>query len=106
VYFGFQGFDAFGLSQKTGTAVVIGKEHLPAKRTYRTDYIAGHTRVVPQVTPDLHVWDLRIGDNKTSTAVEPSLFETISNGDRVAVTYQQRRLTGKLQVTSVRREVR
>jgi hypothetical protein len=103
-YFGFQGLDSLGLPQQTGTGLVMSKERVPSRRTYRTDYIAGHPRVIPQVTPDLYMMKLRMGNEETSAAVDRSLFNATNNGDRVAVTYQQTRLTGKLRVTSVRSE--
>jgi hypothetical protein len=105
-YFGFQGLDSFGLPQKTGTGVVISKEHVPSKKTYRTDYIAGRARAIPQVTPDLYVIKFRMGSEETSTAVDRSVFDAANNGDRVAVSYQETRLTGKLRVMSVRSEAR
>jgi len=101
-YFGFQGINDVGLPPKTGTAVVIGKEHVPSKKTYRTDYIAGRPRVIPQFVPEMYVLKLRLGNTESSAAVDQSLYEATNNGDQVAVTYQETRLTGKLQITGVR----
>jgi hypothetical protein len=104
-YFGFQSVDAVSLPQKDGIAVVVGKEHVPPKKTYRTEYIAGRTQVLPQFNADLYVLKLRLKDTETATAVDRSLFEAANSGDQIAVTYRQRRFTGKLQITGVRPEV-
>ena len=105
-YFGFQGIDGFGLAQKAGTAVLTGKEHVPSKKTYRTDYIAGRPRVIPQFAPEMYLMKLRLAGDETSAAVDRAVFDAVNSGDQVAITYQQTRLTGKLQITSVRPEVR
>lgn len=101
-YFGFQGIDALGLEQKAGTAVVVSKEHVPAKKTYRTDYIAGRPRVIPQFVPDTYLINLRLDGIQTAAAVDKSLFDVTNTGDQIAVTYQQRRITGALQISHVR----
>src|ERR1700733_11871365 len=100
-YFGFQALDGIGLSMQPGIAVVIGKEYRPAKKTYRTDVIGNQTRVVPQVNPEMYILKLRIGEKETVGLVERDLFNTLSNGDRLSVTYQRRRVTGGLQVVGV-----
>ena len=106
LYFGFQAVDAAGLQPQTGTAIVLGKEHKPPGKSYRTDIVGGQTRVIPQYTPDLYILKLRIGSQETSAPVDRDLFDSVGNGDRVSVTYQRRRLTSGLQVISVRREGR
>jgi hypothetical protein len=104
-YFGFSRLDSVNLSKESGSAIVIGKDHVPAKKGYRTEYIGGRTRVIPQLTSDAYVMTLRIGNEETRFPVARTLFETTNNGDRVTVTYARTRFTGKLQVSSVQREV-
>jgi hypothetical protein len=82
---------------------VTGKEHRAAGKTYRTDIVGGQTRVIPQYTPEMYLVRLRIDGKETAHALEKDLFDSLSNGDRLVVTYQQRRFTGGLQVTSVQR---
>jgi hypothetical protein len=103
-YFGFQAVDAAGVQPQTGSAIVLGKEHKPPGKSYKTDIVGGQTRVIPQYTPDLYLLKLRIGNQETSAAVDRDLFESIAEGDRVSVTYQRRRLTGGLQVIRVKPE--
>jgi hypothetical protein len=103
VYFGFQAVDATGLAAQLGTATVISKEHKKAGKTYRTDIVAGQTRVIPQDTPEMYLVKLRIGDKETTHAVERDLFDSLNNGDQLAVSYQQRRFTGGVQVIRVER---
>lgn len=105
VYFSFSRLDSFNLPKKNGSAVVVHKDHVPLKTGYRTEYIGGQTRVFPQVTPDAYLMTLRIGNELTRVPVDRDLFDTINNGDLVAVTYVRTRLTRKLQVSSVQREV-
>ena len=105
-YFGFQSADSAGLAQKTGSAVIISKEHVPVHKTYRTDYIAGHTRVIPEVVPEMYVFRLRVGDLETTFAVDHALYDAEQNGDKLAISYQESRFTKKLQVLSVRPESR
>jgi hypothetical protein len=102
-YFGFQAADGTGLTDKRGVAIVIGKDHRDAAKTYRTENVGGQTRVIPQYTPEMHILKLRIGDLETSHAVPRELFQSVGNGEQLAVTYQQRRISGGLQVTAVQR---
>lgn len=101
-YYGFQSADALGLAQRTGTAIVTGKEHAPPKKIYRTDYVAGRPRVIPQIAPEMYIMKLRMPEGETSAAVDRAVFDAANPGDQVAITYRQTRLTGKLQITSVR----
>lgn len=103
VYFGFQAVDAAGLQPQTGTATVLGKEHKPPGKSYKTDIVGGQTRVIPQYTPDLYLLKLRFGNQETTAAVERDLFDAIAVGDQVSATYQRRRLSGGLQVIRVQR---
>ena len=57
-YFGFQAVDAAGLQPQTGTAIVLGKEHKPPGKSYRTDIVGGQTRVIPQRGPQESAGDL------------------------------------------------
>lgn len=100
-YFVFQSVDTSNLPQKDSVAVIIGKEHVPTKKTYRTEYIAGRTQVYPQLNPELYALKLHLNNTEISVAVDRSVFDAAHNGDQIAVTYQQRRFTGRLQITCV-----
>jgi hypothetical protein len=105
-YFGFQAIDGTGLPLESGSAIITGKEHKPPGKSYRTEIIGGRTQVIPQYTGDMYILKLRLGDTDTARAVDQSLFDSVRNGDRVAITYQKRRLTGGLQVAAVQLEGR
>lgn len=103
-YFGLRALDTVGLNTQSGTALVTGKEYVPMKKGYRTDVIGNQTRVIPQVTPEMYVLRLRIGSGETAQPVDRELFDSVSNGAHLRVTYQRRRLTGGLRVTGLWRE--
>ena len=100
-YFGFQAVDAAGLADQQGTATVLGREHRDAATKYRTELIGGQTRVIPQHTPEMYIVTLRIGNQETTHAVDRALYDSLRTGDQLAVVYQQRRISGGLQVTRV-----
>jgi len=103
-YFGFQAIDAAGLADQSGIAAVLGKQITPFKKTYRTDYIAGRTQVIPQFVPERYVIRLRVDNGEAYAVVDRDLFDAARDGDRVAVTYQRTRLTGKIRILSARPE--
>jgi hypothetical protein len=106
IYFGFQTVDVRGLENQAGTATVTGKEHRPPGKTYRTEVVAGRTRTIPQHTSDTYVVKFTLDGKEFEHPVDREFFEAVGNGDRLAVTYQKRRLTGGVQVVSVRGEGR
>jgi hypothetical protein len=101
-YYLFMAVDRVGLEDQRATAVVLGKEHRPPGRRYVTQIINNRPLELPQETPETCVLTLDLSGTHTEGIVARSLFDAVRVGDRVQVTYQRRRLTGGLQVVSVR----
>ncbi len=102
VSLGFHSLDTLGLSPQAGVAVLLAKERIPAKKTYRTDYIAGQPRVIPQFVPETFNFKLRLNDIETTSAVDHAVFDSARIGDQIAVSFQQGRFTQNIKVVGVR----
>ena len=102
LYFGFQALDGSGLATRAAAASVLGKRYRPAGVTYRTELTGGVTRSIPYSVPEAYLLKLRIGGAETEAAVNRDLYQSVGDGDKVAVTYRQRRFTGGLQVLAVK----
>lgn len=103
LYLGFTAVNGWGLSEKGGRASVVAKERVDPGSTYATRIIGGQRVVTRQETPELYVLELEMNGRRTPAAVAPGLFESVEVGDEVAVTYEERRITGALRVLSVER---
>lgn len=101
LYTAFMGIDGWGLAEEDGSARVTGKEYIEAGSTYMTQVIGGRSFVTSQDRPELWVIELELDGEPTAAAVERAVYESLSVGDEVRVTYSKRRLTGALQVLSV-----
>ena len=102
-YFLFNAVDGTGLVSRSGRAAVVGKQYKPAGQTYTRQVIGSQTLNVPQTTPEMFVLDLDLEGQRVQGTTDRALYERISAGDQVQVTYQQRRITGALQVLDVSR---
>jgi hypothetical protein len=102
-WYAFSAVDSMGLSSTEGSALVTGKEHRPAGRTYTTTVINNRTMTVPHDTPEAFVLTLAVAGDTTQGAADRDLYEHIQVGDRVRVTYARRRVTGGVQVVKVSR---
>jgi hypothetical protein len=103
LYYAFMAYDGMGLETRSASAQVVGKDHRPAARTYSRQIINGQSLNVPMMTPEMFVLELDLAGRRVSGTTDRGLFEGIATGETVHVTYQQRRLTGALQVVSVSR---
>lgn len=101
IYFLFMAIDGLGLEDHQASAVITGKEYRGAKQTYRTELVGGVTRAIPQAVPEMYIVKLRIADRETESPVAKTLYDELREGDQVKVVYQQRRITGALQVKNV-----
>jgi hypothetical protein len=101
-YYVFMALDRVGLDDQHATAIVLGKEHHGPGRTYVTQIINNRPLEIPQETPETFVLSLDLSGTRAEGVVARDLFDALKVGDRVQVTYQRRRLTGGLQVVSVR----
>jgi len=102
-WYAFSAVDSMGLSSQTGSAVVTGKEHRAAGKTYRTTVINNRTVTIPETTPEAYVLTLALDGDTTVGVADREVYEQVRTGDRVSVTYQRRRITGGLQVVKVGR---
>jgi len=103
LYFLFMLVDGTGLANQEGAATVQGKEYREAGTTYATQRIGNRTQTIPQTTAEMYILYLEINGTQTWGAVDKKLYEGVRMGDRVKVVYQQRRITGNLQVLEVTR---
>jgi len=103
IYFLFQAVDGMGLASQSGRAAVVGKEYRPAGQTYTREVVGNQTLNVPKTTPEMHILELDLDGRRVQGTTDRALYESISAGDQVQVTYQQRRITGALQVVRVSR---
>ena len=103
IYFLFTAVDGTGLATQSGRAAVVGKQYQPAGKTYTRQVIGNQTLNVPQATAEMFVLDLDLEGRRVQGTTNRSLYEALAAGDQVQVTYQQRRITGSLQVLTVSR---
>jgi hypothetical protein len=103
LYFGFMAIDGFGLPEQSSLSAVLGKHFREAHQNYASQPV-GNTHLVRSSTvPEMYILELDIAGTPAMAAVEKGVYDAVRNGDKLQVTYQRRRLTGTLQVTSVRR---
>jgi hypothetical protein len=103
LYYAFYAADSLGLDSRTGTAVITGKEYRPSGKTYTTERIGNNTRVIPHTTGEMYLLKLRVSNKDTAYAVSRDVYEATGEGNEVEITYQQRRLTGAVQIVEMKR---
>lgn len=94
----FMAVDGTGLSTHSASARVIDKQYREPGTTYTTQVIGGAARTLPQVTEEQFLVLLDIGGAEALAAVSQPQYRALARGQVVQVGYQQRRLTGSLQV--------
>jgi hypothetical protein len=102
-YWLFAIVDRVGLANERAAAVVLSKEHRGPGRTYLTQIVNNRPVVLPQETGELFALVLDVDGTTAEGSVDKSLFEAVEVNQKVDVVYQRRRLTGGLQIVSVRR---
>ena len=102
-WYAFNAIDGIGLQSQTGTARVIDKEHRDAHQTYTTDIIGGQARTVARGVPEMYILKLDIAGHEATGAVDKNVYNAVNSLDVVQVTYQRRRITGRLQIVNVTR---
>jgi hypothetical protein len=100
-YFLFLAVDGLGLQQQKYTATVVDREHRDAVMGNRIEIINRQPYVTPHVTDEKYILKLNVDGRRAEGVVRRSLFEAVQPGDQVQVTYQTRRLTGRIQVLAV-----
>ena len=102
-YWLFAVVDRVGLADERATAIVLAKEHRGPGRTYLTQIVNNRPVVLPQETGDIFALALDVDGTRAQGSVDKSLFDSVEVNQKVNVVYQRRRLTGGLQIVSVRR---
>lgn len=102
LYFIFFIANTFGLEDKQAVATVLKKEYKAAGQTYVTQVIGGRTQTLPQITPEMHILIVSIGEKQAEVVVEKSVYNGIYIGAKISVTYQERRITGHLQILGIK----
>jgi hypothetical protein len=95
--------DRVGLANERAAAVVLSKEHRGPGRTYLTQIVNNRPVVLPQETGEIFALALDVDGTKAEGSVDKGLFDAVEVNQKVDVVYQRRRLTGGLQIVSVRR---
>jgi hypothetical protein len=102
-YWLFAVIDRVGLADERAAAIVLAKEHRVPGRTYLTQIVNNRPVVLPQQTGEVFALALDVGGTRAEGSVDKSLFDVVEVNQKVDVVYQRRRLTGGLQIVSVRR---
>jgi len=85
IYAVFMGINSFGLPEKQGIAV-IGNQML----------------TVPQNTPEMYILKGKIDGKDIEFPTSKALYKATDIGDKISVTYIQKRITGSLQIVDVK----
>jgi hypothetical protein len=102
-WYSFNAIDNLALPNQTGTARIVAKEHRDARQTYTTDIIGGQARTVPRAIPEMYILKLDVDGHEVPSVVDKSFYSAVNPQDEVQVSYQRRRLTGRLQIVNVTR---
>ena len=97
----FMAIDGLGLQSQQAIATIMDREHRDAVMGQRIEIINQKPVVTPHVTDEKYILKLDIDGRQTEGAVSRNLFETVRPGEQVRVTFQERRLTGRIQVLEV-----
>jgi hypothetical protein len=102
-YWLFAVVDRVGLADQRAAAIVLAKEHRGPGRTYLTQIVNNRPVVLPQQTGEVFALALDVDGARAEGVVAKDLFDAVEVNQKVNVVYQRRRLTGGLQIVSVRR---
>lgn len=103
LYFTYGAVDRVGLATHQAEAQVTGKQHTAGSTTYTTEIIGGRTMTRPTRNPEAYVVSLRLAGETTGGVVSRELYDALTTGDRVRVSYRKTRLSKRLLVTDVKR---
>jgi hypothetical protein len=103
VYFLYGAADRLGLETREAQALVTGKQFTPGSTTYNTNVVAGRTWTEASKYPDAYVVALQLDGEATAGMVSPQMYESLSPGERVRVSYRRTRFSKRILVTDVRR---
>jgi hypothetical protein len=103
LYFAYGAIDRLGLSARSTTAVVTGKQYNPPGRSYYTNIVVGRAWTQSQATSETYAVTLSVAGEDTVGLVSKQLFESLSPGDRVNVKVRRTRITRRLEAVEVTR---
>ena len=98
----FAAADRIALEPKTGAATVTAKSYRQAGQDYTTEIIAGQPRAIPRARGEAYVLALDVAGTAAEVKVDRSVFDAAREGEHLQIVYTRRRLTGAIQVVSVR----
>ena len=98
----FQAADGLALEPEPAPARVVSKGYRAAGRSYVTQVINNRPVVVPHVTPEAWLLGLELAGEQVDAATSQDVYDRVTPGDQVLVSYVRRRLTGTLVVVEVR----
>jgi hypothetical protein len=93
--------DGIELKEQAAGAVVTGKSYRGAGKTYTQEIINNRSYVVAQERPELYALELLLDGRPVVGGVDRAMYEKVSAGDTVQVTYRRRRLTGRIDVVAM-----
>jgi len=101
LYYGFVALNTLGLSNQTGIATVLNKAYYAPGTSYQTMNIGGRVVMRPVGRQEAYVVSLQVDNVETAAIVERSTYETLTPNERVAMTYQRCRITGRLRAVQI-----
>jgi len=101
LYYGFVAVDTLGLGNLTNLARVVGKQYVKPGTSYQPEPIGGAIITKSVQKPEVYLLKLNLTNHETYAAVGKSFYDSLNLNDQVRVSYQRRRLTGRLQVLAV-----
>jgi hypothetical protein len=103
LYFGYSAIDRTGLQVTTVEATVAGKQFTESGKSYYTTMAGGRAWIQSQETPETYAVTLNVGNERTAGVVSKQLYELLKVNERVRVSIQRTRITGRLEVVEISR---
>jgi hypothetical protein len=103
LYYAYGAADRMGLETHHAEARVTTKNFAAGSTTYNTNIVAGRAWTQASKYGDAYMVGLDIDGVAAGGLVTPEMYETVTPGERVRVTFKRTRLSRKLLVTDVSR---
>lgn len=97
----YRAVGGLALSDRRGTATVVGKEFRLAGWVNHTEVIGGRPQNISHSVPDRYMLRLVVDGQTTEYLADLMLYEAVEPDDQVQVTYRKRRISDTLQVIDV-----
>jgi hypothetical protein len=104
-YYLFIAINTTGLSSASTTTTVVDKGFREGGTSFFSQPIGGQQITRMTRTPDAYLLKLQVAGQQLEHPVDKALYDSLAAGDEVDVTYQRKRITGGIQITSVRRKL-